>query len=124
METVTEKRSAERRKLLRHFGVSFSSYYIDVFDSESGELMGRLEDISSSGMRLFSDREIPAGRLYSFRIILGSDDDENREIKFKARSVWCNHEPDSPYYHIGFSFTKITGWDSRILQIPAPDIES
>jgi len=124
METVMEKRSAERRRLLRHFGVSFSSYYIDVYDTETGDPIGRLEDISSGGMRLFSDRDIPSNRLFSFGIKLPSDNGEYREIQFKARSIWCNHEPDSPYYHTGFSFTKIAGWDSRILQSPPLKIES
>jgi c-di-GMP-binding flagellar brake protein YcgR len=116
METVKEKRADERRRLLRHFGVSFSSYYIDVYDIETGELMGRLEDISGSGMRLFSGHRIFPDQVYSFRMVLPSENEEDTEIRFKARSVWCSHEPDSPFFHIGFSFTNISGWDSRILQ--------
>jgi len=115
MDTVKENRAAERKRLLRHFGVSFSSYYIDVYDTVTGGTMGRLEDISSGGMRLFSDRKIPADKVFSFGIVLPSESEETKEIRFKARSIWCNHEPDSPFYHTGFSFTGIAERDSRRL---------
>ena len=72
-------RSEERKKIIHDFGISFTSYYIQVHDRETGRLIGKLVDISSGGIRLFSSDPIDIEKIYKLKIIFP---DHAREDNF------------------------------------------
>jgi hypothetical protein len=46
---------------------------LKVFDLESGELLGRVGDLTTGGMRLLCDRPMIPGQTYHFRLAVPAD---------------------------------------------------
>lgn len=122
MNDHIEKRESCRIDCIRNLSLSFSSYFIEVCDSRTGEVIGRLEDISASGMRLFSGNPIPTNRVFLLTLAV-HDEQGAKPVSFEARSIWCNHELDSHFYHTGFRFTSTENTKSNLYESVLDEIQ-
>lgn len=101
----------ERRRLDR----KDISYYMQVVDSVTQELVGSLADISSGGFKLDSQNPIPLNKDFRFRMDLTSEVANKPFMIFVARSKWCKIDPLDPFcYNVGFQLINISPGDFEI----------
>lgn len=101
----------ERRNLAR----KVFSYYMQLIDHDTQELVGHLADISSGGFMLDSLSPIPPNKDFRFRLDLTSDVAHKSSMVFVARSKWCRVDPLDPFcYNVGFQLINISPGDVEI----------
>ncbi len=92
---MTEKnRSQKRRRLV---------YYLEVYDDEVDELLGHLVDLTSTGLKLMSRRQISPNRTYRLRMMLPKGYFSQKGLSFEAQSMWSSNEISPDFYDTGFS---------------------
>ena len=85
------------------------SYYMQLFDNETQELVGHLADISSGGFKLDSLSLIPPNTDIQFRLDLTREVANKPFMVFVARSKWCKVDPLDPFcYNVGFQLISIS----------------
>jgi hypothetical protein len=101
----------ERRNLSRR---TFS-YYMRVMDEMTGESVGHLADISTTGFKLDSKKPLPANVNLKMRIEQTGNIADKNFVVFTARTKWCKrNEYDVSMYNIGFQLTNISQTDYDI----------
>jgi hypothetical protein len=101
----------EQRQLTRRI----FSYYMLVFNDETGELVGHWTDISSGGFRLETLKPIPQDKEFRFRIDLSGEISGKSIMVFNARSRWCQQDPYDPNLYVaGFQVVNFTPDEARI----------
>jgi hypothetical protein len=103
----------DKRKIARR---DFT-YYMQVTDELSKQLIGYLTDISTGGFRLDSPKQIPAGQDFRMQVQLTSDIADKNSMTFIARSKWCHTDHVDPNtYNVGFEIVQMTPSDAMIFQ--------
>ena len=103
--------SQERRKLNRR---NFT-YYMQVLDEHTGDLIGQISDISTGGFKLESTQRVPVGASYQLRIDQVGEISPKSYITFAARTRWCQRDPYDPtIYNVGFQIVDMTPADYDI----------
>ena len=91
------------------------SYYMQLFNDETQELVGHLADISSGGFKLDSLQPIAPEVDFRFRLNLTSEVADKPFMVFVARSKWCKVDPFDPFcYNVGFQLLNISPKDIEI----------
>jgi hypothetical protein len=104
---------ADKRKITRR---DFT-YYMQVTDELSKQLIGYLTDISTGGFRLDTPKQIPAGQDFRMQIQLTSDVADKNSMTFAARSKWCHPDHVDPNtYNVGFEVIQMAPGDMMIFQ--------
>ena len=104
---------ADKRKITRR---DFT-YYMQVTDDLSKQLIGYLTDISTGGLRLDCSKQIPAGQDFRMQIQLTSDVADKTSMSFIARSKWCHTDHVDPNtYNVGFQVVNMAPGDMVIFQ--------
>lgn len=104
---------AEKRKITRR---DFT-YYMQVSDEVSKQLIGYLTDISTGGFRLDSPKQIPAGQDFRMQIQLTADIADKNSMVFIGRSKWCHQDHVDPNtYNVGFEIVNMASGDRVIFQ--------
>jgi hypothetical protein len=104
---------ADKRKINRR---DFT-YYMQVTDDLSKQLIGYLTDISTGGFRLDCPKQIPAGQDFRMQIQLTPDIAEKNSMSFVARSKWCHTDHVDPNtYNVGFEIVNMAPSDLVIFQ--------
>ncbi len=99
---------AERRNLTRR---AFT-YYMRVMDEATGELIGHISDISTTGFKLDCKKPIPPNTLIKMRIENIGPIANKNFMTFVACSRWCKRdEYDMSMYNAGFQLTNIATSD-------------
>ena len=84
-------------------------YYLRVFESRSGDLLGHLVDIHTDGMMLISERHIPLGEEFQLQMeIPGDTKGSNKLIKLHAHSIWSKPDLNPHYNDTGFRITQLS----------------
>ena len=110
MAGKTKNSSDNRREVRKAF-----TYYMQVTDAITEELIGHLSDISLSGFKLDAEKPLPLNRDFRFRLPLFSDVADKPDMIFGARSKWCRADPIDPFvYNVGFELTAINPADTEI----------
>ena len=103
----------EKRKIARR---DFT-YYMQVTDDRSKQLIGYLTDISTGGFRLDCLKQIPAGQDFRLQIQLTADIADKTSMSFVARSKWCHVDHVDPNtYNVGFEIVQMAPSDTVIFQ--------
>jgi len=104
---------ADKRKINRR---DFT-YYMQVTDDPSKQLIGYLTDISAGGFRLDCPKQIAAGQDFRMQIQLTSDVADKNSMSFIARSKWCHTDHVDPNtYNVGFEIIQMTPSDMLVFQ--------
>ena len=105
--------AAEKRKINRR---DFT-YYMQVNDELTKQLIGYLTDISTGGFRLDCPKQIPAGQDFRMQIQLTADIADKNFMSFVARSKWCHPDHVDPFtYNVGFEIVTMAPSDLVIFQ--------
>jgi len=106
----------ERRKVRRRN----SFYYLEVFEEETKNFVGRLIDITPDGMMLESEEAIEVKKGYRLSMELPNSFLRKSKIIFDAKSVWCKKESDFETYKAGFQLqnldTKVEKQVNRLVE--------
>lgn len=108
MDMDSERRKRQRRRF---------TYYMQVLDANTLQLIGHLSDISLIGIRVDSEKPLPVNTNYKLRVDLTSDLGNKTYMVLNGRSKWCEmdkFEPNS--YNIGFEVITQSREDSVIFQ--------
>ena len=91
------------------------SYYMQLNNAATKEIVGHLSDISTGGFKLDSETPIPPNKDYEFHLALSSDVATKPYMIFRARSKWCQTDPIDPFvYNVGFHLTAMEPGDHEI----------
>ncbi|HLA87870.1 MAG TPA: PilZ domain-containing protein [Anaerolineales bacterium] len=104
---------ADKRKINRR---DFT-YYMQVKDAATKQIVGYLSDISAGGFRLDSPTEIPQGKDFRLLIDLTPDIADQNSMVFIARSKWCRRDHVDPFtFNVGFEIINMAPGDTLIFQ--------
>lgn len=106
METY-EKRKLKRRHLI---------YYLRVFDQKTGQLLGRLVDITTEGIMLISEKPIEVNRTYKVRMALPTQILRRSDMVFEAVSVWSKRDVNPDFFATGFRITGVSEEDVAVVE--------
>lgn len=105
---MSEKRKINRRDF---------TYYMQVTDDVTKQLVGYISDISTGGFKLDSQVEIPDGKDFRLHIDLTSDIADKTSMVFVARSKWCRRDHVDPNtFNVGFEIISMSPSDMQIFQ--------
>jgi len=88
-----EARAYKRRHLI---------YYLEVYDDETGDLIGHLVDLTTSGMKLISKKEIIPDKNFRLGMMLPEEYFKEGVLKIEARSMWSRKDVNPDFYAVGF----------------------
>jgi c-di-GMP-binding flagellar brake protein YcgR len=104
---------ANKRKINRR---DFT-YYMQVTDDLTKQLLGYLSDISTGGFKLDSQKEIRPGQDFRLHIELTAEIADKTSMVFIARSKWCHRDHVDPNtFNVGFEIINISPSDMTIFQ--------
>jgi len=91
------------------------SYYMQLSNANTKEIVGHLSDISTGGFKLDADSPLPLNKEFDFHLPLSSDVAQKPYMIFRARSKWCKTDPIDPFvYNVGFHLTSMDPEDRDI----------
>ena len=99
-----ERKMGENRKHRRRQTDTF----LGVYDRSTEELLGRLVNMTTDGVRLLTRDTIESDAIYQFRMDLPVEIKGSKEIVFDAKSVWSNKDNDSHEYSTGFRIVDLS----------------
>jgi hypothetical protein len=88
----SEERAYKRRHLI---------YYLEVYDDETGELLGHIVDITVKGMRLITKKEIMPGKNFRLGMMLPLEFFQEGILKIEARSMWSRKDINPDFFAAG-----------------------
>ena len=105
---MADKRKIDRRDF---------TYYMQVTNDVTKELLGYLSDISTGGFKLDSQKQITPGQDFRMHIELTPDIAEKNSMVFIARSKWCHTDYVDPNsFNVGFEIVNMSASDMAIFQ--------
>ena len=105
---MADKRKIDRRDF---------TYYMQVKDATTKQIVGYLSDISTGGFKLDSQTEIPPGKDFRLHIDLTPDIANQNSMVFIARSKWVHRDHVDPFtFNVGFEITNMAPGDMLIFQ--------
>ena len=110
--SFSERGKGEFRRRQRH---SFSEP-LAVVSSDSGVLLGYLTDLTTSGLRLATDANLPVGALVKARIRTPGSPDGRSHIGVQMQCRWCHRDVDRRGFTAGFRFVRSTFRQKLLLQ--------
>ena len=105
---MAEKRKIDRRDF---------TYYMQVTNDLTKEVLGYLSDISTGGFRLDSQKQINPGQDFRVHIELTPEIADKNVMVFIARSKWCRRDHIDPHsFNVGFEIINRAPSDMLIFQ--------
>lgn len=103
-----DSRQDDRRKLI---------FYLEVFDRDSGQMIGRLVDIHVAGMLLVSDRRCQEGLELNLRIMTGNNLLETvpEDLEVTAGVRWSRKDVNPDYYVTGLQFLEVSPHQEKMI---------
>lgn len=103
---MPDKRKKDRRDF---------TYYMQVKDDMTKQVIGYLSDISTGGFKLDCPQRLPAGQDFRLSIDLTADVADKTAMVFIARSKWCHPDHIDPTsYNVGFEIVNMAPSDMMI----------
>ncbi len=90
-------------------------YYLQLQDTETNELMGRLVDITTIGLMLISENSYQPGKKMAFKIILPPEFDIEH-ILVSGEIVWCHKDVNPDYFATGLRFDPLSEDTESLVQ--------
>lgn len=103
---MSDKRKQDRRDF---------SYYMQVKNFKTKEIIGYVADIGTGGFKLDCPNQIAPGQDFQMQIALTPEISTNSELIFYARSKWCQPDHIDPTsFNVGFEIVSIAPSDMDI----------
>ena len=98
---------SEQRMLRRKHLTTYPS----VVDANTDELVGRVVDLTTEGIRLVSDEPLPKNTEMRLKMVLPATTLGADEITFNAESVWCARDINPVFHNTGFRMINLDEQD-------------
>jgi len=103
----------ERRKQPRKDLMSYSQ----VYDVQSGKLIGYLGDLNLIGAMVISDQIVDVNSDLTISIQLPELPETREEtITLPSRAAWCHQDLSPEYYNVGLEFKMVTEKQKAIIE--------
>ena len=93
---------------------SHLTYYLDVVDIWSGDVLGKVADITTEGLMVLTKSSIDVGTEKELKIV--SSDKSFSPIEFKSDCRWCRKDVNPDYYDVGFHMDEINEEDAKTVK--------
>lgn len=104
---MPERRRAIRRSI---------SYYIQVMDSATHQVLGNLADVSTVGIMIDGRQPLPLGQEIRIRMDTTPEVANVLHIEIVTRVKWCLADTFTPgMYDIGLEFVNISTGNAKVL---------
>lgn len=103
----TEYRRAKRRKV---------GYNVDVLDTMTGQVIGKLSNLSETGMLLILGTPLTADALYQFRFTLADEAGASRQVEVGAHELWSDEASAPGQVWTGFRFIDVAPEDVAFIR--------
>ena len=91
------------------------TYYMQVKDEDTKEVIGYLSDISTGGFKLDCPQKVPTGQDFRLHIELTADVADKTSMTFIGRSKWCHQDNIDPTsFNVGFEIVNMSPSDMVI----------
>ena len=97
-QPMDDGRTLKRRHLI---------YYLEIFDEDSGELLGHLVDITTRGIKLVGKKALAINRDYRMRMTLPEGYFKENVIHFEGRALWSGNDVNPDFYDTGFEVANL-----------------
>ena len=77
-------------------------YYLRVWDLEADKVLGHIVYITTEGIMLISDQQIPINKEYHLEVRWQDMEGDSKKIAFKAESRWEKKDVNTSFYDTGF----------------------
>ena len=104
---MNEYRRARRRKV---------GFNVEVTDTMTEEVVGRLSNLSESGMLLILRKPLASDALYQLRMTLTSEHQGSRIIEIGAHELWSDDAAAPGQAWTGFRFIDISPVDLAFIR--------
>jgi hypothetical protein len=92
------------------------SYYIQVIDSSTQEIIGNLVDVSTTGLKIDGLIALPVDKIVNIRLDTTPEIANQPFIEFSAGVRWCKYETMTiGIFDIGLQIIQISPKDAEIL---------
>lgn len=92
------------------------SYYMQILDANTKEIVGHLADLSSGGFKLDCRKPVPVNQEVRFLMNLPGEIASKPAMVFGARCRWCEIDPLDPCaFNVGYQLTQISPEDLEII---------
>lgn len=78
--------------------------FLAIYDEDLATFLGRVEDLSESGMCVLSTETVPVGNEVRLAVEVIQEDGGVKTFFLRCRSLWTRAGSDNMYYKIGFRF--------------------
>lgn len=103
---MTEHRRAQRKR---------ADIVIQVTNAITGEIMGRIGNLSAEGLMLITSRPVRDDALYQFIFHLPNDHGPPHTVEVGAHEQWSEPASAPGQYWAGFRFIDISEADAAVL---------
>jgi PilZ domain len=83
-------------------------FYLEVFDAEIDQCLGRVVDITSEGVMLIHERPLAINRVYQLKIMLPREISGSSQLHLKAECRWCRQSVNEQFFDAGLRITDIS----------------
>ena len=104
---MTQSRVMKRHHLI---------YYLEVYDVESGKMLGRLVDITTRGIKLVSKDKIELDKVFVLKMVVPESYFRESEIYFEGKSVWSSNDINPDFFDTGFEVTSLSIEERKIIR--------
>lgn len=101
---MSDKRISKRKESL---------FYLKVVDHASGELVGRLVDITADGFKLISKNKITLNEEFNLALELPAAFEGQEQMLFNATSLHSEKDVNPEYTVTGFRFIALSRENSK-----------
>ena len=102
----------ERRKLKRRYLI----YPVRVFDPETHQLIGFIENITVEGMMLKAPQSFRTNNRYRFKVLFGEEIHKMGHFEFSAECKWWDKDTYIGFYNAGFHLEDVSFEGIQILE--------
>jgi hypothetical protein len=89
--------------------------YLDVVERGSGVSIGKLADLTATGLMVSSDEPLEVDTTFHLSIILPEKFAARPTIDLQARSLWSKPDANPSLFTTGFEFTALADEDRRLV---------
>lgn len=90
--------------------------FLGVYDRASEELVGRLVDMTTDGVKLLSGQPLEANAEFQFKMDLPVEMKGSKDITFDAVSIWSKQDNVSHEYYTGFQILGLSSKEKQKIE--------
>ena len=91
-------------------------HHVKVIDDETGNVVGRVVDITADGMLIICQQHYKIGQTFHFRVVLPVMIQDRTHLVIHSEVVYCNQDSNPSFFKVGFRFSNLPGEDGFLLE--------